>query len=323
MAKARNILLVVDPASTEQPAVARGMAVARSLGLGLELLACAHEGHPTALPRSIDPRKARRAVLCSQLEKLRSLAQGCTGIEVTTKAVWDRPLHEAIIRETLRSEPRLVMKDSRFHSAISRALITNTDWHLIRDCPAPLWLVRGPAWSGQPRLAAFVDPHHEHDKPADLDHRILTEATTLARELDGEVHAVHCHESEALPADFCVPCAGPEALALYSGSRSEHEGRLHKLATAHGIPPPRTHLRRGPPAGMIPAVTRELDVQLAVMGAVARSRLAQAFIGSTTEHVLDQLSCDVLVIKPAHFDSAVTYRAQAADFMEMHEPASH
>lgn len=88
MAKARNILLVVDPASTEQPAVARGMAVARSLGLGLELLACAHEGHPTALPRSIDPRKARRAVLCSQLEKLRSLAQGCTGIEVTTKAVW-------------------------------------------------------------------------------------------------------------------------------------------------------------------------------------------------------------------------------------------
>jgi len=298
MAKARNILLVVDPASTEQPAVARGVAVARSLGLGLELLACAHEGHPTALPRSIDPRKARRAVLCSQLEKLRSLAQGCTGIEVTTKAVWDRPLHEAIIRETLRSEPRLVMKDSRFHSAISRALITNTDWHLIRDCPAPLLLVKDPTRLAAPRILVCVDPQHLHDKPAALDHQLLGSAALLHERLGGEVHALHVFalpHPVAVIGDAYVAATGmvPDEATLEVANRS-----LHDLLAAHPSFREHAHLRVGIPAQDIVSEALSLDADLLVMGAVSRRRLERWFIGNTAEAVLDRVPCNVWVEKP-------------------------
>ena len=34
------------------------------------------------------------------------------------------------------------------------------------------------------------------------------------------------------------------------------------------------------------------------MGAVSRAGLKRIFIGSTAEHVLDSLHCDVLVVKP-------------------------
>ncbi len=78
------------------------------------------------------------------------------------------------------------------------------------------------------------------------------------------------------------------------------------------------HLRRGVPAQVIVQAARELQASLAVLGAISRSRLQQAFIGSTAERVLEELSCDVLIVKPPRFESPVTYRAQAADFMQAH-----
>jgi universal stress protein E len=41
------------------------------------------------------------------------------------------------------------------------------------------------------------------------------------------------------------------------------------------------------------------------MGAVSRSGLKRVFIGNTAERVLDELACDVLVVKPAHFVNRV------------------
>jgi universal stress protein E len=318
MTNAQRVLVVVDPTAAVQPAVERGAMVARGLGWGLELLICMHEGMPVRVPRGVDPREVRRRLLAHQLGYLRELARGCPGLEVNTKAVWDRPLHEAIIRETLRCEPRLVMKDSHYHSAISRALVTNSDWHLVRDCPVPLWLVRGPAWGPSPQVAAFIDPLHEHDKPADLDHRILAEATLLAAGLGGAAHAVHCHDTTALLAATGDADAGAAMATLGAELQAEHAARLRELAADHAIDPSRTHLRSGPPAEAIPAAASQLGADLAVMGAVARSRLQHAFLGSTAERVLDRLACDVLVLKPRRFESPVTYRAQAPDFMELH-----
>jgi universal stress protein E len=37
------------------------------------------------------------------------------------------------------------------------------------------------------------------------------------------------------------------------------------------------------------------------MGAIARSGLRRALIGSTAERVLESLPCDVLVVKPQDF----------------------
>jgi universal stress protein E len=46
------------------------------------------------------------------------------------------------------------------------------------------------------------------------------------------------------------------------------------------------------------AVARRTGAGIVVMGAVSRSALKRLFIGSTAEHLLDRLPCDVLVVKP-------------------------
>jgi universal stress protein E len=320
MTRTQRILVVADPAAATQPALARAARVAGAMGWGIELFACIHSGLPARIPKAMDGGEVRRRLLAHQLGFLDDLASHHPGLQIVTRAVWDRPLHEAIIRETLRVEPRLVMKDSHFHSTISRALVTNTDWHLVRDCPAPLWLVRGREWPGRPRLLAMVDPTHEHDQPAELDHRLLREASQLAKGLDGEVHAVHCHDPTpfvAVAGALGAPGATEEVARAGEASQAEQAAQLDALATQHGLPRERVHLRQGAPASAIPDAARGLQGDLAVMGAVSRSGVQRLFIGNTAERVLDQLPCDVLVIKPARFESPVTYRPQAADFMEL------
>ncbi len=88
----------------------------------------------------------------------------------------------------------LVIKDTHHHSAVARALLTNTDWHLIRTCPTPLWLVKPNAFSDIPTFVAAIDPMHEHDKPAALDDEILQISKMLADRLGGKVHAFHCYD---------------------------------------------------------------------------------------------------------------------------------
>ena len=65
------------------------------------------------------------------------------------------------------------------------------------------------------------------------------------------------------------------------------------------MPPEQVHLLPGDPRELIPRTARELGAELVVTGAVSRSRLQQLLIGSTAEAVLDDLDCDVLVIKPS------------------------
>jgi Universal stress protein family len=60
--------------------------------------------------------------------------------------------------------------------------------------------------------------------------------------------------------------------------------------------PPRTELRKA------------AELARAANASVSRSTLRRIFIGSTAERVLDELRCDVLIVKPRGFESAVATR---------------
>jgi universal stress protein E len=318
--KPQRILVVVDPTAAINPAFVRATTLARQFEWSLELLICIHGGLPVRRLTGPESRAVRRTLLGHQLGHLRDLAGRVRDVEIEVKAVWDRPLHEAIIRESLRIDARLVVKDAHYHSALSRALYTSSDWHLIRDCPVPLLLARTAAWAERPLLLVCVDPLHAHDKSAELDRRLISEAKQIAARTGGVVHVLHCYDSAPLITGTSGgPLAGTAAAMenIAAEVHAEHASALNALAAATGIKPEHTHFRSASAAEAIPAVARTLGASLVVMGAVARSRLTRAFIGNTAERVLEQLASDVLIIKPRRFESAVMYRSQPADFMAL------
>jgi universal stress protein E len=47
-----------------------------------------------------------------------------------------------------------------------------------------------------------------------------------------------------------------------------------------------------------PKLSESIGASAVVMGAISRSRIDRIMIGSTAERLLDELECDVFIIKP-------------------------
>ncbi|MGI9330232.1 MAG: universal stress protein [Gammaproteobacteria bacterium] len=319
----QKILVVVDPTAAEQPAVTRGLALCRSLGCDLELLICHYDSQFAGRDFLIATEREalREQSLRHQLGYLNSLREkmATDDIKVTIRAVWDKPLADALVRVALREEPRLVLKDTHHHSGIARTLFTITDWQLIRALPVPLWLVKKPEQQDTTVLAA-VDPSHEHDKPASLDRTVLEQATAVAGREERQLHVYHGYDALtdiAKAGAFSLAPSPIPVTEINARVKTDHEQAFAELMTGQNLPPAQAHVLPGAPAEILPALAREINAGLVVMGAIARGPWERVAIGSTAERVLDQLPCDVLIVKPAGFVSPVTYKAQSADFLEL------
>jgi universal stress protein E len=178
------------------------------------------------------------------------------------------------------------------------AALTQADWDLIRRSPCPVLLTRSASAAGYREILVAVDPMHEHDRPAALDDELIALAGRLAGACGARLRLVHCY----LPPQY-LPFRAPGAVGGISRdgpvTRLEaHQEALKALAVRHGVPESSVLLEPADPRDGIPDTARRLAADLVVMGAVARSRLRRLLIGSTAEPVLDQLACDVLVVKP-------------------------
>ena len=190
-----NILAVVDPTAEIQPAMHRAAWLAQHTGAELELLICYYSAYLSGDPFFESPSldRARGKLISEEKRQLEDLAEPFRqqGIVVKTTALWDHPLYKGVVREIIKSGADIVFKDTHHHSAVSRALLSNTDWSLIRTCPVPLWLVKPRDVGTEPAFVAAIDPMHDHDNPAELDEEVLQTSQMLGRKVGGVVHAFH------------------------------------------------------------------------------------------------------------------------------------
>jgi universal stress protein E len=316
MKDVNRILVAVDPTLGSdvhaQRALRRGVELARRMDAELRVVAVGDYNDYLAGRRLVDLgglEAAWQGYSASRHAWLEGIvnAAGAGSLSVSLEVAWDRPLHEGIVRQVLRYKPDLVLKDTHHHPAIARALLTNTDWHLIRECPAPLMLVRTDAWAAGAKILAAVDPLHEQDKPAALDRKILDVSSFMAQALGLELHVLHVLEPiEALVSleEGYVPIAFAVE-EITRKLRYEHEHALQSLLADRHLPAERIHFRRGSVRGELIAAAHELPAALVVMGAIARTRLKRVFLGSTAERVLESIPCDVLIVKPDGFECPV------------------
>ncbi len=297
----RSILVLMEPALEQQAAFEAALPLARATGARLHLLMTDYRDlhvsfHQPPAPGLLQYRESVLATHRILLERCVARAQAA-GVPADFDCVWGTPFHELAIERVSALAPDLVMKQSVHHGRVERTLFTGSDWHLIRDCPAPLLLVKDPARLATPRILVCVDPQHLHDKPAALDHRLLGSAVLLHERLGGEVHALHVFalpHPVAVIGDAYVAAAGmvPDEATLEAANRS-----LHALLAAHPAFREHAHLRVGIPAQDIVAEALALEADLLVMGVVSRRRLERWFVGNTAEAVLDRVPCNVWVEK--------------------------
>jgi universal stress protein E len=311
MTKPQRILVVIDPTAAAQPALERAAWIAKRLPASLELFICDYDPLLSE-SRVLEPdalEKARAATLDAHLRRLRDLAAPlqAAGLDASVAASWGHPLHEGIVRKAVESGADIVVKDTHYHSILKRSIFSNTDWSLIRHCPAALLLVKPRAISTKPCVLAAIDPLHERDAAASLDKRILSTAAALSTALGGELHAFHAFDITPVIAASSEAMMMPIALPIdeiTDAMRLEHTATVHALTDALPVPRERVHIQQGGARDSLIGLTDRLRADVVVMGAVSRSGLERLFIGNTAEDVLDKLSCDVLIVKAEGFKPA-------------------
>ena len=311
MSDQKRVLVVVDPTASAHPAIERAVWLARRTSARIDLFISDYS------PQLADRRshgvaavEARAAVVKRHLDRLEQLAAPLRseGLAVHTDARWDYPLHDSIVRKAQDSAADFVIKDTHYHSVLKRAIFSNTDWSLIRNCAAVLWLVKPRPPGQRPCFVAAVDPLHERDKPADLDNRILATAKALSGALGGDVHVFHAFDVATAIAISTDAMSMPIALPmteLADAMRAEHTEAVERLSKEHGVPPERTHIQQGGTRQLLLALTEQIRADAVVMGAISRSGLKGLFIGNTAEDVLDRLHCDLIIVKPEGFEAVL------------------
>lgn len=297
----KQLLVVVDPTQSSQPALERASWLARRTGAALELLICEFTSalDASALFDRERVDKARAALLDHRREWLEQLAAPlrAEGLSVTVEVRWGKPLHRMIVARANELHADLVLKTAHHHGLLHRLLLSNSCWQLIRYCPTPLWLVKPHGeWRGQ-RLAVAVDPTHEADKPASLDHQLIAAAQTLGSSLGLQTDYLHSYAP--LPRTLLFDAelvADYEYYVEQTGER--HRSAFAHLLDSHAIDPAHAHLLQGFAEETLPRFVADNQIDLLLMGAIARGHLDTALIGHTAERVLEGVDCDLLVLKP-------------------------
>jgi len=307
VATIRQILTIIDPSTRAQPCVNKAARLARSYGADLELFICdnsrelrtsryaAEQIYEAALAD-------RRARHDAQLEALAGPLRQ-QGLRVTTDVAFEDSLHTGIIEKVRALKSDMIVKDTHYHGPIRRAFFTNTDWHLIRECPMPLLLTKPAVWRSVVKFVAAVDPGHEDDKPATLDRELLAMTEQLASSVHGTARAVHVFDPIPL---FAVAVPGTAegigtgwATAQYVETlRGAHQHSFNELIAAFPAFAGHADFLEGAPTVALPDYVAETDIDVMVLGAVSRSGLQRLLVGSTAERLLDRLPCDILVAKP-------------------------
>jgi len=223
------------------------------------------------------------------------------GIKAESRLTFGRAWYQ-LIQQVLRKQHDLVIAGTRNTDGPGRLLFGSTGTKLLRKCPCPVWLTRpDPNWDDLNILVAT-----DLSEVGELALDVAVGAGQLA---GGRLTVLHVLERE-FDRGMQNTGASPEELqAFYDQKRSKAEQKLHDqlsqtdYRTVEGGV--QVHVREGSPEVMILQTIEENQIDLLVMGTVARSGLSGVLVGNTAERLFSEIPCSLLAVKPEGFLSPI------------------
>ncbi|WP_051362121.1 universal stress protein [Solimonas soli] len=301
-----RILLIARRDMQRSPALREAALLARECGAALHIAIFDHSAtlDVVARVRAEDAQGLREAFLRQRRDWLNEQAEElrASGVTVTVEAVWCRHPLDEILAHVVESKADLVVKDVEMHHGMRRVLMTSLDWQLVRDCPAPVFLVHGEQLSPR-RIVVAADAMKGADDP--LNQKIVHHAANLAYATDAKLDLAFAFQAFAT-ADLVAPMAAPALTGeLYETLYKLYRDDFDQFADANSVPQDARHFLIGPAAPALARFVREHDVDVLVMGTTHYGTLDRLLLGSTASALLDDLPCSVLVVKSDAFAAAL------------------
>jgi universal stress protein E len=294
MSQYQRLLVIINPALRYSQAINHAAALAKASSASLHIAALIPSLKMLSLLEEGDREKARERYLQDHHDWLKDQAKNLRGrgIDVTTEVAWADDMKQDILDHVSEMQPDLLIKEVQHESALKRAFFTPLDWHLLRHCSIPVYLVGGSGFVLPRKVVAAVEVSDAESPDDELNDRIIQQASGLALQCDAELHLLYaCNISAAFLADM----GGLTLADLTKALRRDLEKSFLKLAGRYGVPSDRRHFILGHPVTALSEFANEHQVDVIVMGRV-QSHGVDKLLGSTTEHILYQVPCSVLAV---------------------------
>jgi len=158
-------------------------------------------------------------------------------------------------------------------------------FQLLTDINASVLLLNKKVWKHPIKMLAAVDPLHEHARPGKIDDDIVLLTKNWAKNLEANWSVAHCYYVASV-------------LTTYKSKvRAMHTEGFSLFAKKLRLTDDQCVLLEGVPEDAMTNYIKKHHIDILTLGIVARNKLEQLWIGSTTTALLNELPCDLLLIK--------------------------
>ena len=288
------VLIVADRAGDRQVAISRGLELASKMGWGAQVVGFSYESLSAMGIKETSRREEIKKKLLAQrkIQLETEIAKyNRLGVRVAVTVVWHKAIHLWIEQQCVRKEYAAIVKTGRRTESFA---YTSTDWHLLRDCTAPLIIAAEKKWRATKPIVAAVDLTNNSRVKARLNDLVVSTARRYAEAMNCELYVVHALYISPVLKELDLI----DEFTHVKQMKAELQPRLIHLANSHNIPMSHFRLKQGPVEKVITSEAAVLKAQLVVMGTVGRKGVKGRLIGNTAERVLSKLRTDVLALKP-------------------------
>lgn len=210
---------------------------------------------------------------------------------------------EGMIRQVVHEKHDLVIVGTRDHNLAARFLFGSTGMKLLRNCPCPVWITKpDPNWDDLNILTT--------SDFSDVSDTALKIGIAAGEATDGAVHLLHSVEEALGKRGWFTGLSPQELKEQHNKQRTDAEEKLKAQIANIGHQSLKggvqIHVTDGAADIAIVNTIERLNIDLLVMGTMARSGIPGLFIGNTAERLLAQVPCSVLAIKPPGFECPVS-----------------
>ncbi|MBN9231006.1 MAG: hypothetical protein BGO90_01760 [Legionella sp. 40-6] len=226
----------------------------------------------------------------------------------TIEILWDNTPSIRIIQHVLMNHYDLLIKAAENTS--QKRGFKALDMALLRKCPCTLYLHRPFKNKQKIHIAAAVSTEFENQTGHDLSLSLLKLGQMLTQSYDGDFCVISCWDyvlESFMRRSAFIDINNQDIDTRVTETQNEHYLKLHELMTEAKLKVQvNTMHLKGDPIELIPHTVAQQDIDILVMGTVARTGLSGFIIGNTAENILQQVSCSLWSIKPQGFVCPVT-----------------
>ncbi|HIG44053.1 MAG: universal stress protein [bacterium] len=305
MIRFKKILFFADSSPGENSALNRALLLAENNGASVTVMDVVAEigtndtdpGVKRAIKKIQDNLiRARKDVLDQMVKKA---TKNLKRPIVRTVAIPGEDI--AVINLVNEKKFDLIVKSANKKTALG-AIFGHIDIRLMRKCPCPVWIIKPSRRRKFRSILAAVDPVPSQESSS-LNKSILDIAGSLAEQEDAELHVLHAWELSS-ESSIRGSLEKERFKELERSIKEDSERKLEKLLDDFSHLKMQDHLVKGKPDEVVNSFVKKHDIDLLVMGTVARTGIPGFFIGNTAEKVLNSVDCSVLTLKPEGFTAS-------------------